>query len=110
MIRLRGGSRSFQLGEQQVMGLDGLDLDIAAGEMLTPEGIQADPYGGSGVNPGSVHLIDRCLYKQAAVVDQVDCRRCRNTWRRRGDELAEFAVDFRNDAGEWCTQGCLFQQ
>ena len=29
MIRLRGGSRSFQLGEQQVMGLDGLDLDLS---------------------------------------------------------------------------------
>ncbi|MNN21926.1 hypothetical protein D3C81_1352630 [compost metagenome] len=78
--------------------------------MLTTEGIQADPYGGSWVNPGSVHLIDRCFYKQAAVVDQVDCRRRGNTWRRRGDELAEFAVDFCDDAGEWRTQGRLFQQ
>ena len=38
MIRLRGGSRSFQLGEQQVMGLDGLDLDIAAGDYMAVMG------------------------------------------------------------------------
>ena len=38
MIRLRGGSRSFQLGEQRVMGLDGLDLDIAAGDYMAVMG------------------------------------------------------------------------
>ncbi|MND49552.1 hypothetical protein D3C80_404980 [compost metagenome] len=78
--------------------------------MLATEGIQADPHGGSWANPGSVHLIDRRLDIQAAVVDQVDRRRRGNTRRRRGDELAEFAVDFCDYAGEWRTQGRLLQQ
>ncbi|NQD96489.1 macrolide ABC transporter ATP-binding protein, partial [Pseudomonas sp. CrR25] len=34
MIRLRGLSRSFQVGEQRVMGLDGLDLAVDAGDYL----------------------------------------------------------------------------
>jgi putative ABC transport system ATP-binding protein len=38
MIRLRGVTRCFQLGEQRVMGLDAVDLDVAAGEYLAVTG------------------------------------------------------------------------
>jgi len=38
MIRLRGVTRCFQLGDQQVMGLDAVDLDVAAGEYLSVMG------------------------------------------------------------------------
>src|SRR5690606_13364402 len=38
MIRLRGVTRCFQLGEQRVMGLDAVDLDVAAGEYLAVSG------------------------------------------------------------------------
>ncbi|MCQ4348531.1 ABC transporter ATP-binding protein [Pseudomonas stutzeri] len=38
MIRLRGVTRCFRLGEQRVMGLDAVDLDIAAGEYLSVMG------------------------------------------------------------------------
>ncbi|NQD94899.1 ABC transporter ATP-binding protein [Pseudomonas sp. CrR25] len=38
MIRLRGLSRSFQVGEQRVMGLDGLDLAVDAGDYLAVMG------------------------------------------------------------------------
>ncbi|RLA22740.1 MAG: macrolide ABC transporter ATP-binding protein [Gammaproteobacteria bacterium] len=35
MIRLRGVRREFQVGEQRVQALNGIDLDIAAGEYLS---------------------------------------------------------------------------
>ncbi|CAD5375946.1 ABC transporter ATP-binding protein [Pseudomonas sp. OF001] len=38
MIRLRGVTRCFHLGEQRVMGLEAVDLDIAAGEYLSVMG------------------------------------------------------------------------
>ncbi|SDU34950.1 putative ABC transport system ATP-binding protein [Pseudomonas pohangensis] len=38
MIRLRGVTRCFQLGDQRVMGLDAVDLDVAAGEYLSVMG------------------------------------------------------------------------
>jgi putative ABC transport system ATP-binding protein len=38
MIRLRGVTRCFHLGEQRVMALDSVDLDIAAGEYLAVMG------------------------------------------------------------------------
>ena len=38
MIRLRGITRCFQLGDQRVMGLDTVDLDVAAGEYLSVMG------------------------------------------------------------------------
>jgi putative ABC transport system ATP-binding protein len=38
MIRLRGVSRCFHLGDQRVMGLDAVDLDVAAGEYLSVMG------------------------------------------------------------------------
>ena len=38
MIRLRGITRCFQLGDQRVMGLDAVDLDVAAGEYLSVMG------------------------------------------------------------------------
>ena len=38
MIRLRGVTRCFELGGQRVMGLDALDLDIAAGEYVAVMG------------------------------------------------------------------------
>lgn len=38
MIRLSGVSRCFQLGEQRVMGLDAVDLEVAAGEYLSVMG------------------------------------------------------------------------
>jgi putative ABC transport system ATP-binding protein len=38
VIRLRGVTRCFELGGQKVMGLDALDLDIAAGEYVAVMG------------------------------------------------------------------------
>ena len=38
MIRLRGVSRCFTLGDTRVMGLDRVDLDVAAGEYLAVMG------------------------------------------------------------------------
>lgn len=38
MIRLRGVTRCFDLGGQRVMGLDAVDLDIAAGEYVAVMG------------------------------------------------------------------------
>jgi len=38
MIRLRGLTRCFQAGEQRVMGLDGLELEVAAGDYLAVMG------------------------------------------------------------------------
>ena len=38
MIRLRGVTRCFELGGQQVMGLNALDLDIGAGEYVAVMG------------------------------------------------------------------------
>ncbi|WP_375739280.1 ABC transporter ATP-binding protein [Pseudomonas boanensis] len=38
MIRLSGVTRCFQLGEQRVMGLDAVDLDVLAGEYLAVTG------------------------------------------------------------------------
>lgn len=38
MIRLRGVTRCFQLGEQRVMGLDDVDLDVAAGDYVAVMG------------------------------------------------------------------------
>ncbi len=38
MIRLRGVTRCFQLGAQQVLGLDRVDLEVAAGEYLSVMG------------------------------------------------------------------------
>jgi len=38
VIRLRGITRCFQLGDQRVMGLDAVDLDVAAGEYLSVMG------------------------------------------------------------------------
>jgi putative ABC transport system ATP-binding protein len=38
MIRLREVTRCFQIGEQQVLGLDRLSLDVAAGEYLAVMG------------------------------------------------------------------------
>jgi len=38
MIRLRGVSRCFVLGDQQVKGLDGVDLEVARGEYLAVMG------------------------------------------------------------------------
>lgn len=38
MIRLRGVTRCFQLGEQRVMGLDDVDLDVVAGDYVAVMG------------------------------------------------------------------------
>ena len=38
MIRLRGVTRCFLLGEQRVLGLDSVDLEVAAGEYLSVMG------------------------------------------------------------------------
>ncbi|SDT09466.1 ABC transporter ATP-binding protein [Pseudomonas oryzae] len=38
MIRLRGVTRCFRLGEQRVMGLDAVDLEVDAGEYLSVMG------------------------------------------------------------------------
>jgi len=38
MIELRGVTRCFQLGDQRVMGLDAVDLQVAAGEYLAVTG------------------------------------------------------------------------
>ena len=38
MIRLQGVSRCFLLGDQQIKGLDAVDLEVAAGDYLAVMG------------------------------------------------------------------------
>ena len=44
MIRLSGVSRCFVLGDQQIKGLDGVDLAVAKGEYLAVMGPSGSSY------------------------------------------------------------------
>ena len=66
--------------------------------------VEADARRQPGLDPRRVDLVDRRADVQAGRVDEVDGRRRRDADGRGRDELAELAVDFRDDAAERSAQ------
>ena len=60
---------------------EGCDAADLAMEMAAAKGVQADPHLHADAHPAGIHLVDRRIDVEAAVVDQVHRRRRRNARR-----------------------------